>query len=372
MVTTVASTLRAFLLPYARYFAEKGWTVDALANGSGVIARGVFNHCYEASFSRNPLNFRNLKGTGKMIRDLVTEKGYDVVHVHTPVAAFVTRLALRRLSPPRPKVVYTAHGFHFYKGGSYSRNTVIAALERLAGDWTDHTITINKEDYEAALTLKIAPKERLSLLPGIGLDLERYSPAAVKDEAVEGFRADLNLKKEDELFLMVGEFIPRKRHEDALRALAGTGRRDFYLAFAGAGPLEDDMKVLAKRLGVESRAHFLGERDDVPLLMLASRAVVLPSSQEGLSRAVMEAICLGVPVLGANVRGIRELLTTPERGALVPVGKPAALAAAMLLSVDAPHAAQPSPDPRWDIRGLLTEHEKIYSRLLWERNQESA
>jgi glycosyltransferase involved in cell wall biosynthesis len=365
----VASTLRAFLLPYARHFAKKGWIVDALANGAetDAIADGIFNRRYEAPFSRNPLDSRNFKGTGKMIRALVAENGYDIVHVHTPVAAFVTRFALRGLFS-RPKVVYAAHGFHFYKGGACFRNAVIAALERLAGNWTDHTITINEEDYEAALTLKIAPKERLSLLPGIGLDLAYYSPSAV--EADEGFRAGLGLKKDDKLFLMVGEFIPRKRHEDALRALAETGRRDFHLAFAGAGPLEDNMKVLAERLNVGPQAHFLGERDDVPFLMLASRAVLLPSSQEGLSRAVMEAICLGVPVLGANVRGIRDLVTTPERGTLFPVGKPAALAAAMLLSADTPHVQQPSPDPRWDIGNLLGEHEKIYARLLKEQNQE--
>ena len=261
-------------------------------------------------------------------------------------------------------MVYTAHGFHFHPEGNFLKNSVFAALERLAGDWTDHTITINQEDYEAAIALKIAPKERLSLLPGIGLDFARYSSSAVEVADAKKFHTELKLGKDDELFLMAAEFIPRKRHQDALHALARTGRRDFCLAFAGTGPLEGAMKRLASKLGLESRVHFLGERTDVPLLMLSSRATILPSVQEGLSRSVMESICLGIPVLGSDVRGIRELVTTPSRGTLFPVGSPAALAAAMILSVEEPNPTKPTPDPLWSIEHLLAEHEKIYRKLL--------
>jgi glycosyltransferase involved in cell wall biosynthesis len=241
----------------------------------------------------------------------------------------------------------------------------------LAGDWTDHTVTINQEDYEAAIALKIAPKERLSLLPGIGLDFTRYSPSAVEIADAKKFHAELRLGKDDELFLMAAEFIPRKRHKDALLALGSTGRKNFHLAFAGTGPLEDAMKRLTSKLGLESRVHFLGERSDVPLLMLSSRATILPSLQEGLSRSVMESICLGIPVLGADVRGIRELITTSSQGALFPVGNSAALAAAMILSVEEPNPTRPTPDPLWKIGHLLAEHEKLYRRCLETKTMES-
>jgi glycosyltransferase involved in cell wall biosynthesis len=366
IVTTVASTLRAFLLPYARHFKKMGWTVDAMSNGVSDCekCREAFDNCHEMPFSRNPLSPQNLKSA--KIREIVESGRYDIVHVHTPVASFVTRFALRKLrkTPDCPAVVYTAHGFHFHQNGNFFKNAVFAALERLAGDWTDHTITINEEDYEAALALKIAPRERLSLLPGIGLDFKRYSPSAVGIAEAKKFHAELKLEKGDELFLMAAEFIPRKRHKDALRALAATGRKNFHLAFAGTGPLEGTMKQLASRLRVEHQVHFLGERTDVPLLMLSSRATILPSAQEGLSRSVMESIRLGIPVLGADVRGIRELLTTPSRGALFPMSNPAALAAAMILSVEEPGTAKPAPDPLWNIDHLLFEHEKIYRHCL--------
>ncbi|MDR1377174.1 MAG: glycosyltransferase [Synergistaceae bacterium] len=366
IVTTVASTLRAFLLPYARYFRKMGWTVDAMSNGVSDCekCREAFDECHEMPFSRSPLSSRNLESS--KIREIVESGKYDIVHVHTPVASFVTRFALRKLrkTPNCPAIIYTAHGFHFHQNGNFFKNAVFAALERLAGDWTDHTITINEEDYQAALALKIAPRERLSLLPGIGLDFGRYSPSSVGVAEIKKFHEKLKLEKNDELFLMAAEFIPRKRHKDALHALAGTGRENFRLAFAGTGPLEGAMKRLAAKLGVESQVHFLGERTDVPLLMLSSRATILPSAQEGLSRSVMESICLGIPVLGADVRGIRELLTVPSRGALFPMGNPAALAAAMILSVEDPITAKPTPDPLWNIDHLLPEYEKIYRHCL--------
>jgi glycosyltransferase involved in cell wall biosynthesis len=140
-----------------------------------------------------------------------------------------------------------------------------------------------------------------------------------------------------------------------------TGRKNFHLALAGKGPLESEMKRLSLKLGIGSRVHFLGERMDVPLLMLSSRATVLPSEREGLNRSVMESICLGIPVLGADVRGIRDLVTTPERGALFPAGNPAALAAAMILSVEEPceTGTKPLPDPLWNIEHLLHKHETL-------------
>jgi glycosyltransferase involved in cell wall biosynthesis len=367
IVTTVAPTLRAFLLPYARRFRERGWTVDALSNGVSACreCRESFDRCLDLPFSRNPLSRENFGKIAEAIRGIVSEGKYDIVHVHTPVASFVTRFALRKKPrAARPKVVYTAHGFHFYKGGRRLTNASFAALERLAGNWTDHTITINREDYDAAIALKIAPKERLSLFPGIGLDFSRYSPSSVDVAAIKELHSGLMLDRDDEMFLMAAEFNPGKRHEDALRALAMTGRKNFRLALAGKGPLEDKMKGLALKLGIASRVHFLGERTDVPLLMLSSRATVLPSEREGLNRSVMESICLGIPVLGADARGIRDLVTSPERGTLFPVGSPAALAAAMILAVEEPRGTKPLPDPLWNIEHLLKKHEKLYHSLI--------
>ncbi|GHS89836.1 glycosyl transferase family 1 [Synergistales bacterium] len=375
IVTTVAATLRAFLLPYARHFRQKGWTVDAMSNGATDCPEcaKAFDSCYDIPFSRNPIALRNFKTeagetVGDKIREIVKTEGYDIVHVHTPVAAFLVRFALRK-ETARPKIVYTAHGFHFHKakGVSVYKNVFYAGLERVARDWTNHTIVINQEDYDMAIACKVAYKENISLFPGIGLDFSRYSRDGVDVSAVRELHEELTLDKNDELFLMVGEFNPGKRHKDAIQALAKTGRPNFHLALAGAGPLESQMKRLALKLGVGGRVHFLGVRDDIPLLMLSSRATVLPSEREGLNRAAMESVCLGIPVLGSDTRGIRDIITSPSRGVLYPVGNKATLAAAMILAVDDPCPERPEPDEAWRIENLLALHEGLYDKLLERR-----
>lgn len=367
MVTTISATLRAFLLPYARHFRGLGWQVGAMAKGVGSCAecRSGFDFCHEIAFDRNPLKLKKPGDIDAQIRRTVLEEGYDIVHVHTPVAAYVTRRALHRLpAEKRPKVVYTAHGFHFYKGASLLKNMIFSTLERRAGRWTDHLIVINREDHEAALRLNIVPPERLSRLPGIGLDFSRYAPGSISLESIKKLHSEMGLHDGDELFLMVAEFNPGKRHRDALSALAKTGRTNFHLAFAGTGPLEASIRRLAEKKGLERQVHFLGYRSDIPALMLSARATILPSIREGLSRSVMESICMGTPVLGADARGIRDLITDPSRGGLFPVGNPAALGAAMIMAVGEPCSRKPIPDPHWDVTRLIGEHERIYEALL--------
>ena len=370
IVTTVAATLRAFLLPYARHFRALGWRVDALSRDTRSCPECLeaFDSCFEAPFSRKPWALRGVRRMGEFIRTLAVREGYDIVHVHTPVAAFVTRRALGRLpAENRPKVVYTAHGFHFHSGGSPLKNRLYLELERRAARWTDHLIVLNAEDRDAALRHGLAPLERLTLVPGVGLDLKRWSADAVSTAGILGLYEELGIAPEDELFLMVAEFNPGKRHRDALDALAKTGRPDFHLAFAGKGPLEEAMKVRAEKLGITRQVHFLGQRSDIPLLMLASRATVLPSEREGLNRSVMESISLGIPVLGADVRGIRDLVTTPSRGALFSVGNSAALGAAMLVAAASPASrTKPLPAPEWDLESILRAHETLYDSLLKE------
>ena len=374
IVTTVAATLRAFLLPYARRFRALGWRVDALARDASSLPECVeaFDACHEAAFTRRPWELRGLRAMNAAIRDLVIRESYDIVHVHTPVASFVTRMALRKLPPDiKPKVVYTAHGFHFYRGGSPLKNAAYLNLERLAARWTDRLIVINEEDEAAARGHGLLPPEHIVHMPGIGLDLSAWSRETVLASAPGGLglREELGLTPDDTLFLMVAEFNPGKRHRDAIDALAMAGRPDFHLALAGRGPLEGAVRAQAEGLGLAGRVHFLGQRSDVPWLMLASLATVLPSEREGLNRSVMESIALGVPVLGADARGIRDLIVEPSHGILFPVGQPAALAAAMVKMAGDPPKERPRPDPAWDIGNLLRAHEELYGELLEEQGR---
>lgn len=364
IATTIPLTIRAFLLPYADHFRARGWTVDAMAtdaSGDDVL-REHFDNLWDVEWSRNPMSPRNFALCAK-IRRIVADNAYDIVHVHTPVAAFLLRRALRKLrAQGRVKVIYTAHGFHFYKGGKHWRNFAFRALERLAGRWTDRLIVINREDEEAARQYNILPEQSLVYMPGIGLDFAAYDAERIPRDDVRSIRTELALKEDDVLFSMLAEFIPRKRHADLIEALAKTKNPNIHVAFAGDGPLRAKIQAMAKTWGVHQRTHFMGFVKSPSALILASRATVLPSDQEGLARSLMESACLGVPIIGSDARGVIDVIR-PNRGLVYPTGDTYALRDAMLQMYEEPYG-KVEPAPEWEIGHLLNLHDELYTEVL--------
>ena len=372
MVTTVPSTLRSFLLPFAAHFRAQGWQVDAMACGisTDVKCQQGFDRLWEVKWSRNPLDPRNLLAAPQVIRQIVTREKYDLIHVHTPVAAFVTRFALKDLRDRLGvRIIYTAHGFHFYPGGNPLKNAVFINLEQLAGDWTDYLVTINHEDKQAALQHHLVAPDRDRYMPGIGVDLKYYNRHHVSESSVMQVRQELGISEEQPLLLCVAEFTARKRHVDAIAAFAKLGRLEVHLAFAGSGPLMDQMQQLATRLGVAKRVHFLGNRPDIPVLMRAASANILVSAQEGLPRSVLESLALETPTIGTNIRGTKDLLEG-GCGLLVEVGDVAGLAAAMAEILDRPEAAAQMSKlgheriADYDLESIVKLHEQLYAQAL--------
>lgn len=371
-VTTVPATLRGFLVPIARHFRLQGWHVDALTSNQSTeyFHLHSFDHTHAVKWSRNPLDVSHLPKTIHDIRKAVQSERYDIVHVHTPVAAFITRYALRKLRYiKKVAVIYTAHGFHFHPEGHYLNNAVFIALERLAGLWTDELIVINHEDEDAARRLGTISEERIHYMPGIGVDLDIYNPLSVSSDDISEIRKKLGLQSNNQLFGMIAEFIPRKRHQDVLQALKVLNRSNVHLAFAGTGPLMDAIRQLACDLGVQDRVHFLGQQEDIRTLVRASSAILLLSSQEGLPRSVMEALCLETPVIGSNIRGTRDLIGSGG-GLIVNVSDVEGIARAMAWILDNPDRARAlgqqarSQMQAYDLRRIITLHEDLYTQAL--------
>lgn len=369
IASTIPETIEAFLLPYARHFRAQGWRVDALARRASGNAACVaaFDRVWDAGWTRNPIYPRNLPAAG-FVRDLVARERYDLVHVHTPVASFVTRYALRGRQAG-PAVVYTAHGFHFHPGGHPVTNGAYRLLEQVAGRWTDYLVVINREDERAAYRHAIVPPARVRYIPGIGVDLSVYDPGAVAGSDVRRVRAGLGLAPAAAVFLMIAEFIPRKNHRDALLALASLGDPRAHLVLAGDGPLAPEMRRLAHRLGIGDRVRFVGYRNDIPALLATAVATLLPSRQEGLPRSALESLCFGVPVIATRIRGVEELLTNGG-GLAVPVGDVAGLARAMAWVLADPAAARALGERgrarvgAYDLRRVLRLHETLYEQAL--------
>jgi glycosyltransferase involved in cell wall biosynthesis len=330
----------------------------------------AFNNTHAIDWSRNPLNPSNLTSAISRVRQVVRDGKYDIVHVHTPIASFVVRYALRNWSrQDRPVVIYTAHGFHFHRNGSPLKNIAFLALEKLAGRWTDYLVVINHEDKYAAVSNGIVRPEQVQYMPGIGIDLRHYLALDNNPSSLEKTRLELGVKPQQILLLMVASFDPEKRHRDMLQAIALLKRHDFVLAFAGVGPLKQRSMALANSLCVMDKVRFLGFREDIPALLKASLATILPSEREGLPRSVMESMALGIPVIGADTRGTRDLLASGG-GLLVPIGDITGFAQAIAYLLDQPERAVQMGEQgrssirQYDINHILYLHEQLYSHAL--------
>jgi len=215
------------------------------------------------------------------------------------------------------------------------------------------------------------PADALMYMPGIGVNMQYYNRASVSPASLERLRHELELSSEDLLFTMVAEFNRGKRHADALRALARVGNPACHLALAGTGPLLPAMQQLAENLGIRRQVHFLGFREDIPRLLCASTATLLPSEREGLPRCIMESYCCGVPVIGTNIRGIRELITESS-GFKVPVGNVEQLGKAMRWMCEHPQIARVMGERgrermhSYDFQLVVGFHEELYARAMKE------
>lgn len=371
-IYTVPVSLNAFFVPIARHFQAKGWQMDAMAQGISQHSPCVaaFDRVWEVALFRNPLDPRNMLHAPKQIRNAWMQQEYDIVNVSTPVAAFVTRYALRDfIQKGKLKLIYTAQGFHFYRGGSPVKNNLFRQLETIVGPWTDYLVVVNREDEAAAK--QIVPPERVRYIPGTGVNLERFDPETISETSVMKVRQELNLAPDTPLFLSVAELIPRKRHRDLLQAFARLEGTEAHLALAGMGQLLEQMQKLASDLGIGDRVHFLGYRQDIPTLMRASVATVLASEQEGLPNCVMESICLEVPAIGTDIRGTRDLLEG-GRGLLFKVGDVEGLAQALSWVLKHPAEAKSigkqgrEEMKAYELKHILNQYEVLYAEALNE------
>lgn len=375
MATTVSATLAGFLTPVAAHFRALGWRVDAASNGATGNPRVLtaFDRVYDLPTSRSLLDLPALLRAERAVARLLDEARPDLVHVHTPIASFLVRLAIRRMPlERRPTAVYTAHGFHFHAGGRRLVNALFLAAERLAGRWTDRLVVINDEDEAAARRHRIVGPGRLVRMPGIGIDTDWYASSQVDASAAAQARLELGIAPDVPTMVVVGEFTPNKRQADAIRALGQMRHQEAALVLLGDGPTRRSLEALADRLGLRRRVVFAGMVGDVRPLVSTATALVLNSGREGLARSIMEALALEVPVAATAARGNVELVG--DSGFVLPIGDVAALARALDWLIEHPEDARAMGErgrrrmvERFDLRLVIDLHDRLYREVLAER-----
>ena len=315
VATVVRLHLNLFHLPYLRWFHEQGWQVDVAANNDfenpdDCVIPCCDNH-YVMPFERSPFKRGNLEAY-QQLKALLDREHYDIIHCHTPMGSVITRLAAGSARNKGTRVIYTAHGFHFYDGAPVVNWLLYYPVERILSRRTDLLLTINGEDYRRAKTFHAG---RTEMVNGVGIDLSRFSEASPEQKAL--IRRELGLREGDTFAITVGNVIPRKNQAVLIRAVKELNDPSFHLFVAGDGPLEPELQALAGELGIEKQIHLLGFRRDVYRLSSAADIFLFSSVQEGLSVSVMEAMACGLPIAASNIRGNTDLIDNGRGGFLV-------------------------------------------------------
>lgn len=319
--TSVASMVEQFMQDNIRLLQNMGYQVEVACNfeeGNTIDDEKILN--FKESLTEKGVTYhqlpipRDLKSLGKMkaaynlSKRLFQETHYDLIHFHSPIGAAIGRFAARQTRKKGTKIIYTAHGFHFFSGAPIFNWALFYPLEYLMSMYTDTLITINKEDYQRAQNLLT---KDVRYTPGVGIDTEKLGHSDLIDASSK--RQDLGVLDSEVLLLSVGELNPNKNHKELIQQLPKIAAPFKYI-ICGQGHLEDELKALCTELNIADKVTFLGYRTDVPEIMQVSDVFLFPSKREGLSVALMEAMATGLPCLVSDIRGNTDLIDQNKGG----------------------------------------------------------
>ena len=309
VATVVKTHMMQFHLPYLKMFQDMGWeTAVASRNDYEDPADCKIPYCdtyYDIPFERMPWKPKNVTAY-RMLKDIIDRGDYDIIHCHTPVGAMLARLAARQARKKGTKVIYTAHGFHFFRGAPLVNWLAFYPVEWLLAPLTDVLITINKEDYARAQ--KRLHCKRIEYVPGVGIRTDKFRRELDRQEK----RRSLGFGDDDFLILTVAEMTPNKNHITVLKALESLKDREefahIHYLICGRGEMWESLEHSAKDMGIADHVHFLGYRTDAPELYRSSDMFAFVSFREGLSVALMEAMSSGMSIVCTKIRGNVDLI----------------------------------------------------------------
>lgn len=317
MKALVVSTIGRFIWQFGesnvKVLQEMGFEVHIAANFkeelSDVEDETLIKH--QIDFSRNPFSRSTLEAYRQLDR-LLSEETFDIIHCQTPIASCIARraAAAHHVAP----VIYMAHGFHFYEGASFKARLIYKGAEKKAAAWTDGLITINEEDYRAAQQFKLKRNGKVYKVPGVGVPSIETAHIPVSP-----VRGEFNIPKEDYLIVSFGELNYNKNQSQVIRAIAllpEEMRSHIHYLVCGIGYNDEKLAGLAQEKGVQ--LYLPGFRTDVYGILKAADLFAMPSYREGLSKAMMEAMSFGVPIIASRIRGNVDLIEDGKNGLLFP------------------------------------------------------
>lgn len=313
-IASVASMIDQFNRDNISILQDIGYRVDVAANfvNSGSISedrahslRNEFDendiHVFDICIPRSIFKISKLVKAYNQLKIISKTNKYEIVHCHSPIGGALTRLAFRKQRKKGTTVIYTAHGFHFYKGASLINWLVYYPIEWLCSFYTDELITINTEDFEFAK--KHMRAKKISYIPGVGVETNKFASLInCKNEK----KKELDIPTDASVILSVGELNTNKNHVVIIKALSKLLEYNIHYCVVGKGILADELINQANSLGVGNKIHLIGYRNDIVELNQMADIFAFPSKREGLGLAAIEGMATGLPLICSNNRGSRD------------------------------------------------------------------
>lgn len=331
-VATVRSHIGQFHIPFIKKLKELGFTVDAAYHDNSDEKPGldtsVIDNVFEVPFTRSPYSFGNIKAYF-ILKRILKNGNYDAVHCHTPMGAVITRLAAKGLRKKGLKVIYTAHGFHFYSGASKKNWLLYFNVEKFLSKYTDCLITINQEDYDIARSNFFFTK-KIVKVNGVGVDLKNFSPKSPEERSL--LRSKYGYTDDDFLIIYPADFCYRKNHLMLLEAIKSVVKvhNNVKLLLPGLQTENAECVAFCKENRITEYVEFLDYRRDINDFAGMCDLSVSTSRQEGLPINLIEAMALGNPVVATNVRGNNDVVRDGITGYLVELNDSSSMAARII------------------------------------------
>ena len=320
LVATVQSHIAQFHKPLIDMLHEMGYEVHIAAKNNLLQKNGLkienADKIFDISFERQPFKIKNIKAYFEL-KNIIKENDYNILHCNTPMGGVIARMIGKKYRKKGLKIIYTAHGFHFFEGAPKINWMLYYPIEKYLSKFTDCLITMNKEDYDIAKNKFYAKK--VVYTHGIGLNTKKFN-IEMSPEEKEKLRKKLGISQKDFIIIYVAELINRKNHYMILNTMKKfNNKQNIKVLLVGNGNLEEEYKKYLKENHLEENIKMLGYRIDVPQLMKISDIAISTSKQEGLPVNVMEAMISGLPDIVTNCRGNRDLIENEKNGYVIDI-----------------------------------------------------
>lgn len=317
---------------------------------------------HQIDFIRTPYDLRNIKAYRQVV-ELIKREKFDVIHCNTPIGGVIGRLAGKRCGVK--KIIYQAHGFHFYKGAPKLNWMIYYPIEKWLAHYTDCIVTMNAEDNTVVKQFRMYKGNKVYNVHGVGIDLSEY-------EGLEQYRdtkrKELGFSEGDIVLISMGDLIARKNYKVAIEAIAKCNNPRLHYIICGKGEDLNNLKKQVEELGIEKQVHFLGFRSDIKKLLAATDLFVFTSLQEGLPRSMMEAMAAGLPCIASKIRGNVDLIESDKGGFLCNPNDANQFAKAIQSCTLAKRKVFSQSNlltiKKFDVNTVINEMKKIYEEVL--------